>query len=596
MSLRRRLALAFAVILGLFALNLGVSRWSDGQRTTHFGALESALEAQLLVEELVSEVEARRLEVLGVETFDAVGQGASREQIEDMAARLRATGDKTRRLQELVRAAAAAPDADESLQESEADAATMVLGWSRLEAAWAPVYAGRLDDGLGDASSAPPADAEGAGAPPSETASVSSAEDQSAQIQSAENQSAGDEPAGAEPAGAEPTPVGASAPRADEARQSELRVSVHEALERLAAVQRTRVTAATRAFHRTRSLTERITAGTFFVSLLFAVLVAIAVSTQLNSGLRRLRRGAQRIGDGELDHRIPVRAAEGGDELDELAHELNDMADKLRDAHEKLDEARAAAVDASQAKSAFLANMSHELRTPMNAILGYTEMLLEDAHESRGGAARELEKILGAGRHLRALIDDVLDLSKIEAGKTTLFLEEIDLHQVLDEVLATTEPLIAEHSNELMIDAPEDLGIVRVDATKLRQILLNLLSNAAKFTDRGTVTLRARRQREASGTGERIRLEVADTGIGMSDEQLERIFDPFTQADASTTRRYGGTGLGLAIAREHCRLMAGSLTATSAEGEGSRFVVDLPTIVDRAPEATTATAALPVAG
>ncbi len=233
---------------------------------------------------------------------------------------------------------------------------------------------------------------------------------------------------------------------------------------------------------------------------------------------------------------------------------------------------------ANQAKSQFLANMSHELRTPLNAIIGYSEMLEEEAAErGHGEYVPDLQKIRSAGRHLLALINDVLDLSKIEAGKMELHLETFELRPALDAVATTVAPLIEKNGNTLRLELAEDLGAIRADVTRVRQVLFNLLSNASKFTEHGSITLRATRERGPDG--EAVCFSVQDTGIGMTPEQLDRLFQAFSQAEASTASKYGGTGLGLAISRMFCEMMGGSITVTSTPGVGTTFLVRLPTEV-----------------
>jgi signal transduction histidine kinase len=279
---------------------------------------------------------------------------------------------------------------------------------------------------------------------------------------------------------------------------------------------------------------------------------------------------------------------------------------------------------ASQHKSQFLANMSHELRTPLNAIIGYSEMLQEEAEETDAEAfLPDLQKINAAGRHLLGLINDILDLSKIEAGRMDLDLETFEIGRMVQDVAAIVQPLVEKNGNTLVVSCPDDVGSMHADLTKVRQTLFNLLSNAAKFTERGTIELRVTREAptpqpppirptmgplpsglptaqagEGESTGDLqvgspsppqwgggpggggyLTFAVADTGIGMTEEQLGRLFEAFSQAEASTRRRYGGTGLGLAISREFCRMMSGDLTVKSAPAQGSTFTVRLPASV-----------------
>ena len=237
---------------------------------------------------------------------------------------------------------------------------------------------------------------------------------------------------------------------------------------------------------------------------------------------------------------------------------------------------------ANQAKSGFLANMSHELRTPLNAILGYSEMLIEESEEDGNDAyVPDLQKIQSAGRHLLALINDVLDLSKVEAGKTELFLEDFDTDEMVEAVAATIRPLVDTRGNTLTIECAEALGPMHSDLTKVRQMLFNLLSNASKFTEAGSVTLAV--SREHGEDGDWLTFRVIDSGIGMTEDQLGRVFEAFAQAEASTTRRYGGTGLGLAITRKFSRMLGGDVGAESTPGEGSVFTLRLPARAPSAP-------------
>jgi CheY-like chemotaxis protein len=231
--------------------------------------------------------------------------------------------------------------------------------------------------------------------------------------------------------------------------------------------------------------------------------------------------------------------------------------------------------------------MSHELRTPLNAIIGYSEMLEEDAEDIENPRfVADLQKIRAAGRHLLELINDILDLSKIEAGKMDLFIESFVVTDLLDNVVATIAPLVEKSKNTLQVECDGDPGIMHTDKTKIRQALFNLLSNATKFTEQGIITLKISRHRtsytgEATQGGDWLQFQVADTGIGMTPEQMENLFVPFSQADASTTRRYGGTGLGLTISRRFCRLMGGDITVESEPGLGSTFTIHLPADIDQ---------------
>jgi signal transduction histidine kinase/FixJ family two-component response regulator len=263
------------------------------------------------------------------------------------------------------------------------------------------------------------------------------------------------------------------------------------------------------------------------------------------------------------------------EELQTSTHELEVEIVHRKRTQEELLTAKQAAEQANRAKSAFLANMSHELRTPLNAIIGYSEMLEEEVQDSGKVAdILDLQKIQAAGKHLLALINDVLDLSKIEAGKMELHLETFGISAMIEDLVTTLEPAVAKNSNRFEFHVAEDAGTMLADITKVRQILLNLLSNACKFTDRGTISLDVERCTIAGQDW--IQFQVDDTGIGISTEQQQILFQEFAQADVSIARKYGGTGLGLAICHRIVQLMKGRIMVASAPGQGSIFTVRLP--------------------
>jgi signal transduction histidine kinase len=321
------------------------------------------------------------------------------------------------------------------------------------------------------------------------------------------------------------------------------------------------------------------TSGILAGGILLAVFAGYLTARRMTAPIRSLSAGASRIADGDLDQEIEIKT---GDEFEDLAAQFNSMTARLRESYatlerrveERTDELRQVNEQlavASRHKSEFVASMSHELRTPLNAVLGYAELLREECTDlGQEQFLPDLGKIHSAGQHLLTLISGILDLSKIEAGRMTLYLEEFEIGKLVEEVEAIVTPLVEKNGNALVIECAPDIGTMRADVVKVRQVLFNLLSNAAKFTEGGTVALRVTRD------AENVRFGIRDTGIGMTEEQMGRLFEAFSQANVETSRKYGGTGLGLALSRDFCRMMGGDITVESELGVGSTFTIVLP--------------------
>jgi signal transduction histidine kinase len=358
--------------------------------------------------------------------------------------------------------------------------------------------------------------------------------------------------------------------------------------------------------------------GGMILTLFLLTIVAYWLALSFTRPILNLAEVAGEVAQGNLNHTLSVTTH---DEIGVLIRSFNTMVEGLREREkaeqerEQAEQERKIAETANQAKSLFLANMSHELRTPLNAIIGYSELLREEAEETgQEFFIPDLNNIHTAGTHLLSLINDVLDISKIEAGKMELYLEQFAVLAMVESVVTTMNSSFTKKGNTFEVICTQDPGIMYADITKVRQGLLNLLSNANKFTESGKITLTIERkctqnshalsqlptaqnapehalshqttgptpghENQAHATSaagcDWVTFQVNDTGIGMTAEQLEHIFEPFTQADSSTTRKYGGTGLGLAITRHFCRMMGGEIMAESAPGKGSTFIIQLP--------------------
>ena len=364
------------------------------------------------------------------------------------------------------------------------------------------------------------------------------------------------------------------------------------------------------AFHPANELTKTLV----FAGLVSSGLLLIAVyllSIRLTKPILLINKAAMDILSGDRNAKAPIL---GEDEIGTLAKSFNSMTDQLQESYwnlqkknqelesaqmelaeinnhleqkvhqrtqelektiEELESARMEAEQANATKSIFLANMSHELRTPLNAIIGYSEMLIEEAEDLEPEEfVPDLDKIYRSGKVLLALINDLLDLSKIEAGKMDLYLETFNIKELIQTIAETVEPLANKNNNQFMVEISVQSEQMHADLTKVRQGILNLLSNAAKFTNAGVITLSVEESMEGGESW--ISFQVKDTGIGLNTEQIAKLFQPFTQADSSTTRKYGGTGLGLAISRKFCQMMGGDIYLESELGVGSTFTIKLP--------------------
>ena len=519
MTIRRRLLLSNLAILILLSLNVCFHYWSDRKRAVAFEDLHHAISRQTLISSVSEKLNDYQKQIMLLSQMPTADQnhGASPDDVAQFEGMLNVVGEKVRQL-----VALADPAGKPKLEE-------FATVYRQLSASWQIFYRtfGR---------------------------------DQTTAITEVVTH--------IEPLGRQATEVLLPGLKEDE---------------------RIRVEAASAHFYTVSATVNEVTVVIFLISGLLTGLVAFLVSRRITRGLNALMVGAETLGAGHLNYRIPALEAAPGDsggdsadELADLARSFNGMAERLDSTHgelerrqQKLEILREAAETANRAKSQFLANMSHELRTPMNAIIGYSEMIIDEATDlGLQDSVADLQKIQAAGKHLLALISDILDLSKIEAGRMELYSETFDVQGMIRDLTSTIQPLVDKNSNRLAIEVDPGVGSMHTDLTKVRQMMLNLLSNACKFTREGLIRIRVRPEM-ADGRGWVI-FQVADSGIGMEQDRVSKVFEAFTQADASTTRKYGGTGLGLTITRKFCEMMGGDITVESTIGVGTTFTIRLP--------------------
>jgi signal transduction histidine kinase/DNA-binding response OmpR family regulator len=566
MTLRLRVIIFLVGLLALAALNIFLGFRSNAVRDNGLAILERALRRQFVIVEMQASAEDRIQQARAVEVFIETGMaGLALDQVPELDRDTDALEQELQRLAEATDSGAL-PSLDPLVE---------TLGGMRVALSELEVFL-RPPDTTAVTSPGQPGPTAAPGLPADSAAAPAAEADGS-------GPEAGGEPPGDQPSADRSTPdslappLEPAVPPATVYRAATEEASAH--LSSLEAAGRERIRSITDEVRAVARATDQVSLAIFLASSVLALAMAIWFFWYLTTRMTQLKAGAAELGAGHLDYRIDVR---GRDELSQLANAFNGMADNLLMALTKVEALRTAAEDANKAKSTFLANMSHELRTPMNAIIGYSEMLMEDAEdEGLDSFTQDLGRIRSAGKHLLSLINDVLDLSKIEAGKVTLHLTDFSPSELLGEVAMTVRPMASANDNELLVEADPALGEMHADETKVRQTLLNLLSNACKFTNQGAVTVRARH--ETAEGAEWMIFSVEDTGIGMTEEQCEKVFDEFTQADSSTTKEYGGTGLGLPISQKMCRLMGGDITVDSTVGVGTTFTVRLPAVVAEPP-------------